>query len=138
MQSTLVLGLRGPDTHATPNVKKISRWLRGLTFKPGNLANVKEFMGHAPERIVEKSAVAKELEFCSQHFYSHLMHALEVVAYRHPYGETSLHAFLLFEDMCHLLHLPTETKGDFEHRLRELPWPHGQQPDTFEEALSQL
>ena len=41
MQSTLLLGLRGPDTHACPNVKKISRWLRGLTFRPANPDNVK-------------------------------------------------------------------------------------------------
>jgi|GEM_PF-4391672 len=80
MQSTLILGLRGPDTHSAPSVKAVCRWLRGLAFKPGNPDNVAEFMkAELPERIIEKGPTAKELEFCSQHFYSHLMHALEVI-----------------------------------------------------------
>src|ERR1043165_5965337 len=99
MQSTLILGLRGPDTHSCPNVKKIGRWLRGLAFVPGNPANVLEFMAtSAPDRIVEKGYAAKELEFCSQHYYSHLMHALEVVAYRHPHEAIRRSAFALFRD----------------------------------------
>src|SRR5687767_7064785 len=84
MQSTLLLGLRGPDTHRAPGIKAITRWLRGLAFKPGNPSNVDEFMGSVPPRIVEKDAVAKELEFCTQHYYSHLMHALQVVGHCHP------------------------------------------------------
>lgn len=136
MQSTLVLGLRGPDDRACPEIKKITRWLRGLTFKPGNLENIKVFMGDRPPRIVEKGATAKELEFCSQHFYSHLMHALEVVGFRHPNEATALHAYCLFQDMCTLMHLQPETYSAFEHRLRHLPWPgDSEQPDTFEEAL---
>jgi hypothetical protein len=137
MQSTLVLGLRGPDTHACPNVKKIGRWLRGLTFKPGNPDNVREFMGHEPERISEKGACAKELEFCSQHYYSHLMHALEVVGYRYPERDTAEWAFFLYQDMCALMHLPEEDAESFERRLATRDWPNGQ-PDTFEDALQQL
>jgi hypothetical protein len=137
MQSTLVLGLRGPDTHCAPNVKKIGRWLRGLTFKPGNPNNFKEFMSDKPDRIIEKSAVAKELEFCTQHFYSHLMHSLEVVAYRHPDGYIANYAYVLFSDMCNLFHLPIEMAENFENRLKTIEWPNGQ-PDTFEEAVSQL
>lgn len=138
MQSTLLLGLRGPDTHACPNVKIICRWLRGLAFKPGNPDNCREFMGDAPERIREKSVVAKELEFCSQHFYSHLMHALEVVAYRHPYLSVASLAFGLFEDMCVLMHLPPESAEKFEARLCERSWPRGIQPNDFQEALELL
>lgn len=137
MQSTLILGLRGPDTHTCPNIKKITRWLRGLAFKPGNPANVKEFMGTAPDRIVEKSEVAKELEFCSQHYYSHLMHALEVVGYNHPNADVAARAFALFQDMCRLFHLPAESYYAFKERLGSLPWPKGQ-PDNFEEAVQQL
>lgn len=137
MQSTLVLGLRGPDTHCCPNVKKICRWLRGLTFKPGNPDNVKEFMGDAPMRIMEKSDTAKELEFCSQHFYSHLMHSLEVVAYNHSDGNVRRHAYYLFYDMCSLMHLLAETSTEFSHRLRDLDWPKGQ-PNDYQEACAQL
>lgn len=137
MQSTLLLGLRGPDTHASPNVKKITRWLRGLTFRPGNPANIKEFMGEAPERIVEKGPTAKELEFCSQHFYSHLMHALEVVGYMYPDTKVAAHAFLLYDDMCNLMHLPCETPDVFHKRLKTIEW-QGGQPDSLEEALAKI
>lgn len=123
MQSTLVLSLRGPDTHSCTEVKKIIRWMRGLTFVPGNPANVHEFMG-PPEvlRIPEKSPVAKELEFCSQHFYSHLMHGLEVLAYRHPDDGTRGIAYSLFWDLCNLMHLPVEPRTDFEFRLKQIDW----------------
>lgn len=138
MQSTLILGLRGPDTHAAPHVKAIGRWLRGLAFKPGNPDNLLEFMGKRPERIEEKGPCAKELEFCSQHYYSHLMHALEVVGYCHPNTEISTHAFRLYGDMCSALHLPVESGIAFESRLGTRGWPGGKQPDDLEEALGLL
>lgn len=135
MQSTLILGLRGPDTHACPNVKKITRWLRGLAFRPGNPENVTEFMlSGSPGRIHEKGETAKELEFCSQHYYSHLMHALEVVAYRHNVSDVRYSALLLFTDMCTLFHLPVEEEFVFEVRLRTIEWPGGRQPDDVAEA----
>jgi len=138
MQSTLLLGLRGPDTHRAPGIKAILRWLRGLAFKPGNPDNVKEFMGEMPPRIVEKDSTAKELEFCSQHFYSHMMHALEVIAFRHPEPDIALRATGLFVDMCSLFHLHIESKELFEQRLGTREWPGGRQPDTFEEAVAML
>lgn len=139
MQSTLILGLRGPDTHAAPHVKAIGRWLRGLAFKPGNPDNVAEFMkADLPERIVEKGPAAKELEFCSQHYYSHLMHALEVVAMCHPDDEISKHAGGLYMDMCDLMHLPMEGMGAFWQRLGPREWPGGTQPETAKEALDLL
>src|SRR5688572_14446649 len=107
MQSTLILGLRGPDTHQWPSVKNITRWLRGLTFVTGDPNNM-QFMGEVPSRINEKGPTARELEFCSQHFYSHLMHALEIVGYRYD-GKLGNYALLLYMDMCQLMHLPMET-----------------------------
>ena len=139
MQSTLILGLRGPDTHAAPNVKAIGRWLRGLAFKPGNPDNVAEFMkADLPERIVEKGPAAKELEFCSQHYYSHLMHALEVVAMCHPDERAARHAGGLYMDMCDLMHLPMESMGGFWQRLGPREWPGDGQPNDAAEAIQLL
>lgn len=137
MQSTVLLGLRGPDTHRCHEIKKIGRWLRGLVFKPANPANVMEFMGAAPERIKEKSSVARELEFCTQHYYSHLMHALEVVAYCYFNPEVAGHALDLYEDMCVLFHVRPEPIHEFKRRLETIEWPGGQ-PESFEEALDKL
>jgi hypothetical protein len=140
MQSTLILGLRGPDTHVCPNVKKIQRWMRGLAFVPGNPDNCKEFMTNIADlpSFEEKGPLAKELEFCSQHFYSHLMHALEVVAYCYPNGAERLEAFTLFHRMCDAMHLPVEQKMNFETRLGNREWPGGKQPTTFVDAVSLL
>lgn len=137
MQSTLILSLRGPDTHTAPGVKALGRWMRGLAFKPGNPANVAEFMGPRPPRIQEKDSTAKELEFCTQHYFSHLMHGLEVIGYRHPDGATASHALGLFRDMAALMHLPVESREDFQVRLGVLPWPKGQ-PDTFDDAMEMI
>ena len=139
MQSTLILGLRGPDVYAVPNVKKICRWLRGLAFKPGNPANLKEFMNEDPPfEIVEKGETAKELEFLPQHFYVHLLHSLEVVAYRHPSEAVRSRGFGLFRDMCALLHLPVESRSKFENRLRMIKWPGDRQPNDFQGASDLL
>lgn len=139
MQATLILGLRGPDTHRCPEIKTITRWLRGLTFRPGNPNNVAEFMRvMLPERILEKGPTARELEFVSQHYYSHLMHALEVVAYKYPDGVAAFHSFNLYYDMCRLFHLTVESRQDFENRLRQCDWPEGIQPETGAEAIELL
>ncbi len=139
MQSTLLLSLRGPDTHRAPEIKKVQRWMRSLAFRPGNPANVKEFMTDINDVPVlqEKNDLARELEFCTQHFYSHLMHGLEVIAYRHPDEAVSTRAGFLFHGMSHLMHLDPECEEDFEHRLRQIEWPGGQ-PDTFEQAIGKL
>jgi hypothetical protein len=49
-----------------------------------------------------------------------------------------LSGFLLFLDMCHLFHLPTESREVFEVRLGTVVWPGGVQPRNFEEAIDIL
>ena len=136
MQSTLLLGLRGPDTHRCPNIKILTRWLRGLTFRPGNPYNVADFMfADLPPRIEEKSPIARELEFVTQHYYSHLMHSLEVVGYSHHNAEVKDYAYLLYQDLCSLFHLPVETYTEFTFRLRQMEWPEDANPETGLEAI---
>ena len=132
-QSTLILGLRGPDTGMCLEIKRICRWLRGLTFVPGNPDNVHEFMGRWPGRVVDKGEMYRELEFVSMHFYSHLMHAVEVIGYRHPDEQTANDAQLLYFDLCSILHVPVESLLDFEQRLGTREWPKGQ-PKNYEEV----
>lgn len=84
--------------------------------------------------LQEKGPLARELEFCSQHFYSHLMHGLEVVAYKHSDGDTRRVARSLFIGMCLLMHLVPETEDDMDARLRNMKWPGGVQPLSYEEV----
>ncbi len=139
MQSTLLLSLRGPDTHRCPEIKKVQRWMRGLTFKPGNPENVREFMADRRDlpTIEEKGPLARELEFCTQHFYSHLMHGLEVIAYCYPNALEQYNALVLYKGMSQLFHLYLEPSHIFEQRLHQIEWPEGQ-PNNFEEAIAQI
>lgn len=93
-------------------------------------------LAELPPRILEKTVIARELEFASQHFYSHLMHGLEVLAYCHPDPKVFTHAHLLFSDMCILFHLTKESKAEFKSRLAQLEWPGGKQPRTGEEGVA--
>lgn len=54
-----------------------------------------------------------------QHWYAHAMHALEVIAYRHPNQSTTEVACHLYWAMCDNLHLPPESQLAFERRLSE-------------------
>jgi hypothetical protein len=138
MQSTLVLSLRGPDGYNVPNVRAWVRWLRGHAFKPGNPNNVRNFMlDTEPPQLVEKGMLARELETLPQHFYGHLMHSVEVVAYRHPDPAVSRRAYEMYEGMCDLMHVSVEDDFHFNERLRALGWPEGQ-PDTAAEAITQI
>lgn len=54
-----------------------------------------------------------------QHWYSHIMHALEVIGYRHPNEELQEICFRLYVDMVFNLHLSVETKEHMLIRLSE-------------------
>lgn len=133
MQSTLILGLRGPDTHNVPHLKTIIRWMRGITFKPGNPENIAEFMHHEPATLEEKGPAAKDLEFCTFHCFTHILQSLKVIAYKHPNKFVSATAMDRATQMCNLLHLPMEKEFDFTYRLRQIDWPG--QPDDLNQAL---
>lgn len=138
MQSTLVLGLRRPDGIQAIGVGKICKWLRGLTFKPGNPDNCTEFMGEKPDRIPDKSSTYDELDKLPLHAFGHILHSLEVVAYKHPSHLIANHAHYLMCDVCAVLHLPVESLGNFEKRLKQIVWPGGKQPNDFNEAVQIL
>lgn len=133
MQSTLLLSLRGPDTHQCVEIKRVQRWMRGLVFKPGNPANAREFMASIDDVpiLYERGPFAKELEFCSKHFYGHFLHGIEVLAYKHPDIVVRDKAYQLFFGMCDYLHLPVESVESFNIRLCTIEWDGGQ-PDSFE------
>lgn len=53
------------------------------------------------------------------HWYTHAMHALEVIAVRHPDERVSIIAYGLYSKMVHALHLNTETQQQMINRLSE-------------------
>lgn len=139
MQSTLILGLRGPDGLSTKYIKQWTRWLRGHAFKPGNPNNVKQFMlVELPPKLLDKSPLAYELYMVPQHYYSHLMHSVQVIAFKHPKEDIQTIANDMYRSMVSTLHLFPESHASFETRLGTMKWPGNVQPDTAEEALNLL
>jgi len=54
-----------------------------------------------------------------QHWYSHVMHALEIIGYYHPSEEVSLTAQRLYAEMVWSMHLNIETNEQQWRRLTE-------------------
>lgn len=54
-----------------------------------------------------------------QHWYSHVMHSLEVIAYHHPIEGIRLMAFDMYYAMAHNFHLNVETREQQWARLTE-------------------
>lgn len=127
-QGTLLTAVRGCDDEP-------KTWTRqGVAYSPGRrlTAFIRYcFMNPADPREVDFEEGSffqsqppdpfKPSEFghLPQHWYSHAMHALEVVGYRHPDGVTRAQAANLYIAMVRNLHLNGERYEDFVKRLSE-------------------
>lgn len=115
-QSVILSALRGPDNHYSPNVKKISRWIRSITQNNADPT-------HSYMKSVDLPSVKEcedELYFASTHYSLHLVFALEIIGYKHPDKETrsiALGYYLAFvED---IYHMKPETEADLDARLKD-------------------
>lgn len=127
-QGTLLTAVRGCDFEA-------KTWIStGIAYSPGRrlTAFIRWcFMNPADEREVDFEEGSffrsippmpfKPSEFghLPQHWYSHAMHSLEIIGYRHPNRETADMARVYYEKMVHNLHLNPETKERMITRLSE-------------------
>jgi hypothetical protein len=62
---------------------------------------------------------ASEFGHLPQHWYSHVMHALEIIAHRHPLDTVKDDCVYLYTKMVSNLHLNPETYGEMVERLSE-------------------
>lgn len=53
------------------------------------------------------------------HYFTHLMHAFQVVGYHHPVKETRSECRKIYNRMVHSLHLEPENKSMMDYRLTE-------------------
>lgn len=127
-QGTLLTAVRGCDVEP-------KQWTRtGVAYLPGRrlTAFIRWcFMNPADRREVDYEEGSffmsappnpfKPSDFghLPQHWYSHAMHALEVIGYHHPLSETRNEALQLYEAMAHSFHLNPETKAQQTARLTE-------------------
>lgn len=127
-QGTLLTCVRGCD-----NEPKL--WTStGVAYSPGRrlTAFIRWcFMVPADEREVDSQEGAfmmsqppspfKPSEFghLPQHWYSHAMHALEVIGHRHPVDSVAETAMDLYRKMVYNMHLNVESYNEMVDRLSE-------------------
>lgn len=127
-QGTLLTAVRGCDFEA-------KTWnSRGVAYSPGRrlTAFIRWcFMNPADPREVDREEGAffmsnppdpfKPSEFghLPQHWYSHAMHALEIIGYRHVDMGVRAAAYQLYYKMVHNLHLNIELPEEMKNRLSE-------------------
>jgi hypothetical protein len=124
-QGVLLTAVRGcdlapktPETLASTE-RELVAWIRWCFMRPADIREV----DHGPGCFFRSSPPQPfkpgTLGHYPLHWYSHAMHALEIIGYRHPNKETAQQAFDLYCVMVYNLHLNPETKAQMECRLGE-------------------
>lgn len=131
MQQTVLLAVvRGPDGFEKHHpVKPLLRWYRrcillsamdgrALTneYEPGGGS----FSGPLPVDITldqQLDAFMRTMDQVPIHFWLHMMHAFEIVGYKHP--DEQIGAFFLkaYTRMAHAMHVWPETEEQLDQRL---------------------
>lgn len=114
-QSVILSSLRGPDTSRPAGVKVITRWLRGIT--QNNADPSTDYMKDLPFPSLEE--FQRDLEYCTMHYYCHLMHTLEIIGYNHPKEKIRDIAIGYYAAMVEFQHLNPETKEELNSRLED-------------------
>lgn len=117
IQTVINQGLRAPDSHFCPNIKIVSRWLRSVSLR--NADDTHTFMCRKDELPTIEN-LENEMNYCSLHFVTHFLYALEIVGYKHPNKEirkTSFQYYKRFvEEICHF---GLETEKQLDIRLSD-------------------
>lgn len=127
-QGTLLTCVRGCDSEPKTWEKT------GVAYSPGRrlTAFIRWcFLNPADEREIDyeegaffiskppKPFKPSEFGHLPQHWYSHAMHALEIIGYRHPNNKIKMSAFDMYMEMVGNLHLNVEYKEEMIERLSE-------------------
>lgn len=131
-QSVLIAAVRGPDGIRKDHpVKVLCRWLRRSflisAFNRRALWDPYEkgggsFTGPCQSEDVRDLDHAKELYFRSvdelpHHFQLHLMHAAEILGFKHPDGSIGRWWLIFYEACCVDMHVFPETEAQMDYRL---------------------
>lgn len=127
-QGTLLTAVRGcddePKSWSSTGVaysagRRITAFIRYCFMNPADPREVDRqegafFMSTPPEPFKPS-----EFGHLPQHWYSHVMHALEVIGYHHPDPVLRSQSFEMYCEMAHSFHLNIETAVQQWERLTE-------------------
>lgn len=127
-QGTLLTAVRGCDEEpklwtsqgvADSPGRRLTAFIRWCFMVPHDAREVSikgAFFQSQPPHPFKPS----EFGHLPQHWYAHAMHALEVIAYRHPdFTGTGVTAMALYAAMVKNLHLNIESRDQMVERLNE-------------------
>lgn len=126
-QGTLLTAVRGCDDEpkqwtstgfADSPGRRITAFIRWCFMNPHDPREV-DIPGAFFQSIPPMPFRPSEFGHLPQHWYSHIMHSLEIVAYRHPTEPIRLACFDMYVNMVSNLHLSIEGKQQMIDRLNE-------------------
>jgi hypothetical protein len=130
-QAVLILALRGPDGfpkfHAS---KPVLHYYRACVLKAAHVGRHLKHGEHVPSlmsRIYDDEGawrnalkafrdVEDELPL---HYYTHLMHGAQVLAFKHEDGSVRVRWLEFYTQCCDYLHVPCEGCFDMDRRLSD-------------------
>lgn len=122
-QGTLLTAVRGCDL--TPKYpldspeRRLVAAIRGAFMVPADEREVDVENGSFMSRRIPGDFKPSTFGHYPQHWVAHVMHAAEVLAYRHPQYFIAKQWLSIYETFCRSLHVPVETFEQFEARLSE-------------------
>lgn len=118
LQTVINQGLRAPDTHYCKNLKIVCRWMRGIVLQ--NADKEHTFMCNKKEMPTIEE-LEHEINYCSVHFATHFLYALEIIAYCHPEQPIRCRAMYYYRGIVEeLWHLKIESKEQLYTRLADV------------------
>lgn len=127
-QGVLLTAVRGcdsePKTWTSTGIayspgRRLTAFIRWCFMNPADIREVDYEEGSFFQSEPPNPFKPSEFGHLPQHWYSHVMHALEVIAYRHPNENTHNIAMHLYIAMVKNLHLEPEGTGRMVNRLSE-------------------
>lgn len=121
-QGVLIAAVRGCDNTPKENsAKPIVRALRGAFLNPADEREMglpSSFMTHSFEEY-QLATFLKDWDHYPMHFVQHLMHACQVIGYKHPNLATRINFSGAYYRMVNKLHLRAESVELMDLRLCE-------------------
>lgn len=127
-QGTLLTAVRGCDFEAktwtsqgigySPG-RRLTAFIRYCFMNPADLREVDYVEGSFFQSKPPNPFKPSEFGHLPQHWYSHVMHALEIIGYRCPHRPQGNQALDLYYQMCSNLHLYPESYNQMIKRLSE-------------------
>jgi len=136
-QAVLVLALRGPDGFPKfyPACKDILYYYRACVLKAAHFGRMLRDGEHCGSLMTLRGFSKDDLwQNCLNrfqeiedelpiHFYTHLMHGAQVLAYKHPDLLTRSRWLSFYFQCCAYLHLPPEPETNMDERLADFGRP---------------